>query len=425
MQRKKPLVTIYTINKDYGKYIDQCINSVINQTYKNIEYLIIDDGSTDNSIEKIKKYRKKRGVKIFFQKNIGLVKSINKAIKVSKGDYIIRLDSDDYLDKNAIKILLNNIFKFKAAIVFPDYYLVDENGNLINRIKRHNFNKNVTLFNQPAHGACTLYKKSVFEEVGLYSKKYDCQDGVYMWMKVINKYKISNVNKPLFYYRQHSKSLTKNFQKIFDTKKSIYEEINKKNKKKNICFFPLRTLDEISFNKNKSLKFLILKIQKLKKLKKFSKIIISSSDDHINNYFIKRKIRDVIFIKRDDYFSNYGSRLSELLFDTIKKNKRIFDRFDNITIFTLNNEEISNINLMINNLDVFKLNSVIMVKTINSLLFKHDGKGLKPIINYKSGLTIERDTIYSKINGIMITNKKTFLKQRSIIHGKVGHIIID
>ena len=80
---------------------------------------------------------------------------------------------------------------------------------------------------------------------------------------------------------------------------------------------------------------------------------------------------------------------------------------------------------MINNLDVFKLNSVIMVKTINSLLFKHDGKGLKPIINYKSGLTIERDTIYSKINGIMITNKKTFLKQRSIIHGKVGHIIID
>ena len=60
MQRKKPLVTIYTINKDYGKYIDQCINSVINQTYKNIEYLIIDDGSTDNSIEKIKKYRKKR-----------------------------------------------------------------------------------------------------------------------------------------------------------------------------------------------------------------------------------------------------------------------------------------------------------------------------------------------------------------------------
>ena len=126
----------------------------------------------------------------------------------------MRLDSDDFLNKNAVKILLKKLFELKASVIFPDYYVVDEKENILSRVKRHNFQKNVTLLNQPAHGACTLYKRSVFEEVGSYSKKYDCQDGVYMWFKVINKYKIGNVNKPLFYYRQHQNSLTKKLQKL-------------------------------------------------------------------------------------------------------------------------------------------------------------------------------------------------------------------
>lgn len=421
---KNPLVSIYTINRNYGQFIEKCIKSVLNQNYKNIEYIIIDDGSSDNSIDIIKLYSKKYNIKYYVQKNIGLVKSINKAIKVSNGKYVMRVDSDDFLTKTAVNDLIKTIYKYNSDLVFPDYYLVDTNNKILERVKRHNFNKKVTLFNQPAHGACTLYKKTVFEEVGFYSKKYDCQDGVYMWMKVINNYKISNINKPLFYYRQHSSSLTKNFQKILNTKKLIYNDVNKK-KSKNLCFFPIRQLNEIDSNPNKAIKMLNKKIFEIKSIKKIKKIIISSSDKKIKKNFDSKKITNIKFIKRDENLSIYGLGLSKLLDYTIKNNKNEFNNYDNVIIYTFNNLDISYINLLINNLDIFNLDTAILARTNKQILFKHNGSSLKPIIKYKSGLQIERDAVYEMVNGIIARKLKNFKKQKKIISGKIGQVLLN
>tara|TARA_B100000242_G_scaffold290693_2_gene262556 strand:+ start:2171 stop:3439 length:1269 start_codon:yes stop_codon:yes gene_type:complete len=420
---KNPLITIYTINRNYSKYLDKCINSVINQTYKKIEYIIIDDGSTDNSISILNKYKKFNNIKVYFQKKSGLIKSINKAIKVSSGEYIVRLDSDDFLHKDAIKILLKKLFELKASVIFPDYYTVDEKDNILNRIKRHNFQKNVTLLNQPAHGACTLYKRSVFEEVGAYSKKYDCQDGVYMWFKVINKYKIGNVNKPLFYYRQHRNSLTRKTSKIIKTKQLIFREFNKK-KVNNICFFPIRKLSEINQNTQKSKKIFKNKLKELNKISQINKILISSPDKNIKKIVLNLNSKKISFFERKNYFSNYGTRLSELLYDFIKNHKKRFMNCDNIILYTWNELKISYISHMIDNLEIFKLNCVIIVKTLRNLLFKHDGSGLKPVVKYNSGLQIERDIIYSQINGIVAIKFKSFLKTKNIYHEKIGHVIL-
>jgi len=104
---KGPLVTVYITNYNYGKYIEKSINSVINQTYKNIEIIIIDDCSNDNSRKKFNKFLNIQNIKfIFNSKKIGLVKSANKAIKRSKGAYFIRLDADDMFKKSAIEKLI-------------------------------------------------------------------------------------------------------------------------------------------------------------------------------------------------------------------------------------------------------------------------------------------------------------------------------
>ena len=142
---EKDLITIYTINHNYGKFLSRSIDSVLSQTYKNYELIIIDDGSKDNSRKIIKKYQNNTKCKIFFQKNIGLVNSINKILRIAKGKFIIRLDADDYFSKDAIKILHSTMIKNKASIVFPDYYLIDENENIINRVKRHNFKRKVSI----------------------------------------------------------------------------------------------------------------------------------------------------------------------------------------------------------------------------------------------------------------------------------------
>ena len=165
MINKKPLVTVYVTNYNYGKYISYAVNSLLNQTYKNLEILIFDDGSTDNSKDIIEKYQNVNNIKCFFQKNKGLIKTNNIAISESKGKYIVRLDADDWLDNNAIEIMTNHLERNpEISLVFPDYYIVDENGALLNVYRRHDF-KNVSLKDQPAHGACTMFRMSVMKKI--------------------------------------------------------------------------------------------------------------------------------------------------------------------------------------------------------------------------------------------------------------------
>ena len=94
----KNLVTVYITNRNYGKYLDQSIQSVLNQEYKNIFIIIIDDASSDNSKKILKKYKENKLIKIIHNKTKkGLIKCANIAIKEAKGKYVLRLDADDYL----------------------------------------------------------------------------------------------------------------------------------------------------------------------------------------------------------------------------------------------------------------------------------------------------------------------------------------
>ena len=131
----KNLVTVYIINSNYGKYISQAIQSVLDQTYKKIEILIIDDFSSDDSKKIIKKYVSNPKIKIIFnKKKIGLLKSSNIAIKASKGEFVIRLDADDYFDKNLISILIKKIKKnINSAFVYSDYYEVNKFSQVLKK----------------------------------------------------------------------------------------------------------------------------------------------------------------------------------------------------------------------------------------------------------------------------------------------------
>ena len=94
--QNKPLITVYITNYNYGKYINKAINSILNQTLKNFELIIIDDGSNDKSKSIIKKYSSHKKIITIFQQNKGLIATNNLAIKISRGKYIIRLEADDW-----------------------------------------------------------------------------------------------------------------------------------------------------------------------------------------------------------------------------------------------------------------------------------------------------------------------------------------
>jgi len=100
---KRQYITCY----NYGEYLKQAVDSILAQNFKDWELLIINDGSTDNTQDVLAKYDGHEKIKIIHQENKGLNVSNNIALRVAQGNYIIRLDADDYLDKNALLVLSN------------------------------------------------------------------------------------------------------------------------------------------------------------------------------------------------------------------------------------------------------------------------------------------------------------------------------
>ena len=109
MKLNLPEISVYITNHNYGSYLNLSINSVLNQTFKDFELIILDDGSTDNSKKVLEKYLTNNKIRVIFQKKSGMIKSINTAIKASRGRFVLRLDADDYLEKNALLVLYNQM----------------------------------------------------------------------------------------------------------------------------------------------------------------------------------------------------------------------------------------------------------------------------------------------------------------------------
>lgn len=112
-----------------SKYLDRSINSLLDQTYDNLEIIIVDDSSTDNSKDIIKKYASKdnRIRPIYSEINQGVSKARNIGLNIFSGDYLLFMDADDYITKDAIKILVDKAIKYKADVV-DSYHLVINNN---------------------------------------------------------------------------------------------------------------------------------------------------------------------------------------------------------------------------------------------------------------------------------------------------------
>ena len=98
-----PMVTVYVTNRNYGKYVDECLESVYNQSFQDFELIIVDDGSTDNPNSYLEKYRHSKNTSVIFNRQQGLNASSNQALRLAKGKYIVRVDADDKIHSLDLK----------------------------------------------------------------------------------------------------------------------------------------------------------------------------------------------------------------------------------------------------------------------------------------------------------------------------------
>lgn len=426
------LITIYITNYNYEAYLERAIESVLNQEKVDFELIIIDDGSTDNSKTIIEKYRKLNNVRIVYQQNKGLNITNNIALSLSDGAYIMRLDADDYLADDALFKLSKKLDEDPSlGLVFPDYYLVDQDENILEHHKRHDFQKEVSLYDQAAHGACTMIRTRFLKELGGYNENYKCQDGYELWIKFVNKYKVTNINEPLFYYRQHGSNLTGNEDKILNTRAAInadyVESLNLEST--SIAVIPIRSAkDKIANLPFRDSTVLKEKIKEALHSKLIKQVIVSSPDENTKDQIGETLLKNekVVFHLRSQSSASFSVSLDQTIKEVLTATQDN-NEVSSILILDINFPLINHVKMddAINTMLLFKADSIISVRSDNSSFFKHDGTGMKSIFGNSKLSRLERDVIYKHVGGLTAVRKSHFLDSDKIISGKVGHIVMD
>lgn len=206
-----PLVSVILPVYNAEKYVENAIQSILDQSYSNFELLVIDDGSTDRSLDKIRSFTDKRIIVIENNKNIGLVASLNKGIESSRGSYIARMDADDesmpdrfkrqveYLELHPdIGVLGTATLTFGSNRSVITHYLPAHDGLLT-----------LLFFNSCMCHPSVMMRKNVLDSDKIrYDEAYRNAEDYDMWTRLSAVTKLANLHEPLLKYRIHETQIT-------------------------------------------------------------------------------------------------------------------------------------------------------------------------------------------------------------------------
>jgi len=215
---RPPLVTIGIALYNHQDYIAQCINSVLNQSYKNIELIIIDDGSPDQSFDHaqacVNAHPHNDCVTLLTRANQGMCNTLNEIAKLSHGEYISFVGSDDYWAPTKISDQVAFLESHpNVALVHSNSIKINSEGSelgLMDHSQRKNSGnlyeaiiKKKGGINTPSH----LYRTAVYETIGYYDPNFKFEDTDF-WLRLTNKLEVGFINKTHTYYRWHGNNLS-------------------------------------------------------------------------------------------------------------------------------------------------------------------------------------------------------------------------
>lgn len=229
MKKVSIIVPVYNMEK----YLKKCMDSLVNQTLKDIEIIAVNDGSTDNSLDILKKYEENypKIIKIIDQENGGISVARNNALDVATGKYIGFVDSDDFIKIDMFEKLYDKIEKTKSDIVvcdYEEYYTTSKKYKYVNvtkNIKSDNLYNDVSIINKIDFAPWNkLYKKELFKNIRFPEKvKYEDLSTILKTFFIANK--ISAINESLYLYRINDSGETKTVNKKVKDILIILEDI--------------------------------------------------------------------------------------------------------------------------------------------------------------------------------------------------------
>lgn len=437
----KPEVTVYIVSHNYGKFLEKSIDSVVNQTFSDWELIIIDDCSSDNTIDIAKKYIDEKNTKIKLlqnKKNKGLQKIANEAASKASGKYILRLDADDYLHLNALeKLYMKAESNPDASLIYSNFYYIDEIGNIIGQ--ENSFNRvadgEASDLIAP-HGACSLIPLSLLNSVGGYNENINAQDGWDIWYKLSRVGKCLKVNDPLFYYRQHSTSLSKDHNRLIKARNQIIDS-NLRFQQDNIrpncyCILPIKEkFPTLSKNSEiNGLEIVLLTIRQALSVTHVDMVVISTESNNIKQQIIKKLSADEIlrtlFIIRDKSNPSFKSvPIIEIINDVKIKLESQNTLVPNYWLYLgvmAKFREVEHINRAMNLIDSFNYDSLVSVVEERSPIFQI-GKGSLEILNPGRFNNLEyHDEKIMRYNESLILLREKSIQKNNFLSKKVGYL---
>ena len=215
IETQQPQVSIVMSSYNHERFVEKAVQSALDQTYENIQLIVIDDGSKDNSPALLKSLQEKHGFHLELRTNHGLVKTLNYALKnIVTGKYVCILDSDDYfhetkIDKQVKKLEENP----ECGLCYSPLFYIDADNNIIS----DDIDKKNTLtgyifeefFRGDAHipDGGVLIPTKVFKDIDYYDEDVELED-YQLWFKILAKYPACYINEHLTYYRTHETNVS-------------------------------------------------------------------------------------------------------------------------------------------------------------------------------------------------------------------------
>ena len=250
MDNNEKLISIIIPIYNVEKYLKRCVESVVNQTYKNLEIILVDDGSPDNCGKICDEFaRKDERIKVIHKKNGGLSDARNAGIDVAKGEFLSFIDSDDYVDKRFIQTMYNNLINNDADISLVKHYSFSNDEDILETKEKEKvavLSKDEyfdQMYENPIDKVVAwnkLYKREIFDKIKYPIGKINEDEAVIHYIiGSVSKIAISNLE--LYYYFQRESSImNKGKSNNFDRFDFIYDRLEyfkKHNMKNRKCYY--------------------------------------------------------------------------------------------------------------------------------------------------------------------------------------------
>lgn len=194
------------------RFVKKAIQSVLDQTYKDFELIIIDDCSTDASRKMTQSFKDKRIIYTRNEENLGVTKSLNRALQIAKGEFIARLDADDIANPQRFtkQISFFNTHR-NIGVVGSWVALVDEGGKFIGvkkyPLRYENIKRAAVLYN-PLNHSSVMMRRSIIKRYGRYDEQLNGAEDYDLWLRILPYTKIENIPEPLINYRLVKQSVS-------------------------------------------------------------------------------------------------------------------------------------------------------------------------------------------------------------------------